>query len=128
MACSSVAAAGSVACSTSLWNGGRRLPEVLEARELLEVRLAELAAIRRSDEDLMAMRSALVAMEDEIASAGLGMDGDAAFHHAVHRAGNNKVLEHVIDGLAEAIRGDSPGIPQRAGPPEELAARPSQNP
>ena len=81
-----------------------RLPEVLEARELLEVRLAELAAIRRSDEDIMAMRSALVAMEDEIASAGLGMDGDAAFHHAVHRAGNNKVLEHVIDGLAEAIR------------------------
>jgi GntR family transcriptional repressor for pyruvate dehydrogenase complex len=49
------------------------------------------------------MRAALVAMEAEIASAGLGIDGDAAFHHAVHRAGNNKVLEHVIDGLADAI-------------------------
>ena len=80
-----------------------RLPEVLEARELLEVRLAELAATRRTDEDLASMRAALVAMEAEIASAGLGMDGDAAFHHAVHRAGDNKVLEHVIDGLAEAI-------------------------
>ena len=76
---------------------------MLEARELLEVRLAELAATRRTDDDLAAMRAALVAMEAEIASAGLGMDGDAAFHHAVHRAGNNKVLEHVIDGLAEAI-------------------------
>jgi len=80
-----------------------RLPEVLEARELLEVRLAELAATRRSDHDLAAMRTALVAMEAEIDSAGLGIDGDVAFHHAVHRAGNNKVLEHVIDGLAEAI-------------------------
>jgi GntR family transcriptional repressor for pyruvate dehydrogenase complex len=76
---------------------------VLEARELLEVRLAELAAMRRTDDDLAAMRAALVAMESEIAAAGLGIDGDAAFHHAVHRAGNNKVLEHVIDGLAEAI-------------------------
>ena len=34
---------------------------------------------------------------------GLGVEGDSLFHHAVHRAGNNKVLEHVIDGLAEAI-------------------------
>jgi GntR family transcriptional repressor for pyruvate dehydrogenase complex len=49
------------------------------------------------------MRAALVAMEAEIASERLGIDGDAAFHHAVHRAGDNKVLEHVIDGLAEAI-------------------------
>jgi GntR family transcriptional regulator, transcriptional repressor for pyruvate dehydrogenase complex len=80
-----------------------RLPEVLEARELLEVRLAELAAARRTEADLAAMRAALAEMEAEVASNGLGVDGDAAFHHAVHRAGNNKVLEHVIDGLAEAI-------------------------
>ncbi|MGA7910261.1 MAG: FadR/GntR family transcriptional regulator [Candidatus Dormiibacterota bacterium] len=80
-----------------------RLPEVLEARELLEVRLAELAATRRTEADLGAMRTALAAMEAEIASARLGIDGDAAFHHAIHRAGKNKVLEHVIDGLALAI-------------------------
>jgi GntR family transcriptional regulator, transcriptional repressor for pyruvate dehydrogenase complex len=80
-----------------------RLPEVLEARELLEVRLAELAAARRSEADLVAMRAALEEMEAEVASDRLGVDGDAAFHHAVHRAGNNKVLEHVIDGLADAI-------------------------
>jgi GntR family transcriptional repressor for pyruvate dehydrogenase complex len=80
-----------------------RLPEVLEARELLEVRLAELAAARRTAADLVAMRAALTEMEAEIDASGLGVDGDAAFHHAVHRAGNNKVLEHVIDGLADAI-------------------------
>lgn len=80
-----------------------RLPEVLEARELLEVRLAELAATRRAESDLVAMRAALEQMESEVDAAGLGLGGDSAFHHAVHRAGNNKVLEHVIDGLAEAI-------------------------
>ena len=80
-----------------------RLPEVLEARELLEVRLAELAATRRGLGDLAAMREALTQMEAELDDRGLGLGGDSAFHHAVHRAGNNKVLEHVIDGLAEAI-------------------------
>jgi GntR family transcriptional repressor for pyruvate dehydrogenase complex len=80
-----------------------RLPEVLEARELLEVRLAELAATRRTDADLEAMRSALARMAAEVEASRLGVDGDAAFHHAVHRAGNNKVLEHIIDGIAEAI-------------------------
>ena len=34
----------------------RRLPDVLEAREALETKLAELAAERRTDEDLAAMR------------------------------------------------------------------------
>jgi GntR family transcriptional regulator, transcriptional repressor for pyruvate dehydrogenase complex len=80
-----------------------RLPEVLEARELLEVRLAELAATRRAEADVVAMRTALAQMEADVAAAGLGVAGDTAFHHAVHRAGKNKVLEHVIDGLAEAI-------------------------
>ena len=80
-----------------------RLPEVLEARELLEVRLAELAATRRTPADLAAMHSALADMDAEVAAGGLGVPGDTAFHHAVHRAGNNTVLEHVIDGLAEAI-------------------------
>jgi GntR family transcriptional repressor for pyruvate dehydrogenase complex len=80
-----------------------RLPEVLEARETLEVRLAELAAVRRTRADVDAMRAALREMSADIAAGGLGVDGDAAFHHAVHQAAKNKVLEHVIDGLAEAI-------------------------
>jgi GntR family transcriptional regulator, transcriptional repressor for pyruvate dehydrogenase complex len=80
-----------------------RLPEVLETRELLEVRLAELAATRRTDDDLDAMHVALEEMRADVDASGLGFDGDAAFHHAIHRAGKNKVLEHVIDGLAEAI-------------------------
>src|SRR5260370_39668357 len=49
----------------------RRLPDVLEAREALEVKLAELAAVRRSEEDLAAMRTALGRLEAAIGAGGL---------------------------------------------------------
>src|ERR1700688_2149946 len=55
-----------------------RLPDVLEAREArepLEVKLAELAAHRRDREDIKSMRAATQAMEKEIASGGLGTEG-----------------------------------------------------
>src|ERR1700736_3737824 len=52
----------------------RRLPDVLEAREALEVKLAELAALRRSDGDLATMRQALSRMADEIQAGGLGTE------------------------------------------------------
>ncbi|HXM71412.1 MAG TPA: GntR family transcriptional regulator, partial [Thermoanaerobaculia bacterium] len=49
----------------------RRLPDVLEAREALEVKLAELAATHCGDDDLAAMRAALTMMEREINAGGL---------------------------------------------------------
>ncbi|MEA2634289.1 MAG: GntR family transcriptional regulator, transcriptional repressor for pyruvate dehydrogenase complex [Chloroflexota bacterium] len=98
----------------------RRLPEVLEAREALEVKLAELAAARRTKEDLTAMHAALRIMEREIRTKGLGTDGDAAFHHAVASAARNQVLLHLIDAMAEAIKEtrveslSEPGRPPRS--------------
>jgi GntR family transcriptional regulator, transcriptional repressor for pyruvate dehydrogenase complex len=82
----------------------RRLPEVFEAREALEVKLAELAAVRRGRNDLAAMRRALRRMTDEVAAGGTGIEGDTEFHDAIAAAARNKVLEHVIGGLADAIR------------------------
>src|SRR5487761_325938 len=52
----------------------RRLPDVLEAREALEVKLAELAAAHRADEDLDAMKAAVRTMEEEINAGGLGTE------------------------------------------------------
>src|SRR3979490_3323105 len=49
----------------------RRLPEVLEAREALEVKLAELAAARRTGGDLAAMQAAITKMDLEIQAGGL---------------------------------------------------------
>src|SRR5687767_3575307 len=44
----------------------KRLPDVLEAREALETKLAELAAERRTDAELETIRAALDFMRDEI--------------------------------------------------------------
>jgi GntR family transcriptional repressor for pyruvate dehydrogenase complex len=101
----------------------RRLPDVLDAREALEVKLAELAAGRRSERDLHAMEAALHEMEMEVRAGGLGIDGDAAFHHAIALAARNEVLLHLIDAMAEVIqesRVESLSEPGR--PPRSLEA------
>ena len=101
----------------------RRLPDVLEAREALEVKLAELAATHRGDDDLAAMRAALTMMGREINAGGLGTEGDSAFHHAIALAARNQVLLHLIDAMAEVIqesRVESLSEPGR--PPRSLEA------
>lgn len=54
----------------------QRLPDILDAREALETKLAELAAQRRSAEDMVALDRALELMEAEMAAGGLGEQGD----------------------------------------------------
>jgi len=101
----------------------RRLPDVLEAREALEVKLAELAATHRGDEDLAAMTSALSMMERDVGAGGLGIEGDSAFHHAIALAARNQVLLHLIDAMADVIqesRVESLSEPGR--PPRSLEA------
>jgi GntR family transcriptional repressor for pyruvate dehydrogenase complex len=89
---------------TKLLERRRRLPDVLEAREALEVKLAELAARHRSAVDLGAMNAAIVQMEVEIGGGGVGTEGDAAFHHAIAQAARNEILLHLIEAMAEVIQ------------------------
>jgi GntR family transcriptional repressor for pyruvate dehydrogenase complex len=108
---------------TKLLERRRRLPDVLEAREALEVKLAELAAAHRSEQDLTAMKAALTQMQGEIAAGGVGIEGDAAFHHAIALAARNEILLHMIDAMAEVIqesRVESLSEPGR--PPRSLEA------
>src|SRR6202035_2268575 len=101
----------------------RRLPDVLEAREALEVKLAELAAARRTKDDLTAMHAALRIIEKKIKTTGFGTDGDAAFHHAVAAAARNDVLLHLIDAMADAIQETRvESLSERARPPRSLEA------
>jgi GntR family transcriptional repressor for pyruvate dehydrogenase complex len=101
----------------------RRLPDVLEAREAVEVKLAELAARRRNRNDLADMRTALDRMDKEIQEGGLGTEGDAAFHHAIALAARNEVLLHLVDAMAEVI-GESriESLSEPGRPPRSLAA------
>jgi GntR family transcriptional regulator, transcriptional repressor for pyruvate dehydrogenase complex len=108
---------------TKLLERRRRLPDVLEAREALEVKLAELAAAHRGDGDLKSMEAALAQMEAEVNAGGLGIEGDAAFHHSIALASRNEILLHLIDAMAEVIqesRVESLSEPGR--PPRSLEA------
>lgn len=98
----------------------RRLPDVLEARETLETKLAALAAERRTDSDLKALREALAHMAAEITDGGDGAEGDRRFHAAVTAAAHSGLLADFMRSIAEQItesRNESlrqPGRPARS--------------
>jgi GntR family transcriptional regulator, transcriptional repressor for pyruvate dehydrogenase complex len=98
----------------------RRLPDVLDAREALETKLAELAARRREDVDVEAMESALRLMEAEISAGGEGAEGDRRFHAAVTAAARSSLLAEFMKVIADQItesRHESlrqPGRPRRS--------------
>lgn len=82
----------------------RRLPEVIEAREALEVKLASLAAQRRTDEDVERIDEALVQMERDIDAGGRGLEGDELFHGAVTAAARSSLLADLMAEISAAIR------------------------
>ncbi|ANZ40892.1 GntR family transcriptional regulator [Lentzea guizhouensis] len=98
----------------------KRLPDVLEAREAMETKLAELAAERRTEAELEAIRAALDFMRDEIAAGGFGVEGDRRFHAAVTAAAHSSLLADFMKTIATQItesRTESlrqPGRPSRS--------------
>lgn len=101
----------------------RRLPEVLEARDALETKLAELAATRRTEADLAAIDDALEAMGAAIDRGDIGAEEDERFHAAVTAAAHNAVIGNLMQRLAvplEELRLESLSQPGR--PPLSLAS------
>ncbi|HEX7304482.1 FadR/GntR family transcriptional regulator [Lentzea sp.] len=98
----------------------KRLPDVLEAREALETKLAELAAERRTDAELEDIRQALVFMGEEIENGANGVEGDRRFHAAVTAAAHSSLLADFMTTIATQItesRTESlrqPGRPSRS--------------
>lgn len=100
----------------------RHLPEVLEARAALEVKIAELAAQRRTTQDLHHLDAALQDMEADIEAGGIGLDADATFHRGLALAAHNQILLGLMDSLSDDIaetRFESLSQPGR--PPRSLA-------
>jgi DNA-binding GntR family transcriptional regulator len=80
--------------------------DATEARDLLELRrsldplAAALAAERRTDADLDAVRTALDGLEALDTSPSLAqLESHHRFHAAIHRASHNALLIDVLDGL-----------------------------
>jgi GntR family transcriptional repressor for pyruvate dehydrogenase complex len=97
-------AVGSAKITDAIRAHADRLPEIIEARDALETKLAALAAVRRTAEDLSRIRSALDDMERDIESGGRGVDGDERFHGAVTAAAHSPLLAQMMDTISELIR------------------------
>lgn len=66
------------------------IQRTFEFRAALEGEAAYLAAKRRSEEDLVALRKALKVLDQCVAEGNLGVDADEIFHIAVCRASENQ--------------------------------------
>ena len=96
--------AGSTKVVSALRRHAQQLPEIIEAREALETKLAALAAERRTTSDLAAIDEALEVMEQDIAAGGRGVEGDELFHAAVTAAGHSALLARLMAEISELIR------------------------
>lgn len=73
--------------------------QIFELRLLVEVGAAELAARRRTDKDVRAMRLQLGRMSEALAAGGDGSDADDAFHRAIAAATHNGYVRRFVEFL-----------------------------
>jgi DNA-binding FadR family transcriptional regulator len=92
---------------------GRELRDVLEVRRTLEVEAARMAAARRTDESLAALREAEAERDAAVAAvADAGPEAieraaraDTDFHMAVVRCSGNALLAELYRGVVETVAG-----------------------
>jgi len=80
-----------------------RLPEIIEARDALESKLAALAAQRRSDDDMARIDAALDEMERDIDDGGRGVEGDELFHASITAAAHSSLLARMMAEISDLI-------------------------
>lgn len=74
--------------------------DLFETRRTLEVKLAGLAAERRSEEDLAAMRQALARMRESFGNPELWCRHEIGFHDNIVRAARNAVMSTIMEMLS----------------------------
>ena len=78
--------------------------ELYEARKILEVQAAGLAAERAEEDEIIEMFEALEIMRRDLESHQLGEDADHHFHYAIARASHNKILFRLMNTLSDTMR------------------------
>jgi GntR family transcriptional repressor for pyruvate dehydrogenase complex len=97
-------ASGTSKVVNALHRHAERIPEVIEAREALECKLAALAAVRRTEEDLARIDEAIEVMAADIDRGGRGLEGDELFHAAVTAAGHSGLLQRLMHEIGDLVR------------------------
>ena len=109
--------------TAELARGNPQLPALGEVRNTLEALAAELAALRRVDEDLARMVEAVRAMDAEVSQGEDGIEGDRQFHAAILATARNPVLDDLLGSLAAGAAQIAVASLRRPGqPPRSLAA------
>jgi GntR family transcriptional repressor for pyruvate dehydrogenase complex len=95
----------SMASSVSMLIRGRRikLADLMETREALEPFCAELAALKRTDDDLALLDAANEAIADPDADLPAFLQANLDWHVGVAMAGNNELLIGFMTALSQAI-------------------------
>jgi GntR family transcriptional regulator, transcriptional repressor for pyruvate dehydrogenase complex len=83
---------------------GRSASELIEARRLLEVELAGLAAERANPEEVASIKDHLAEMRLHRADVERYTESDMRFHLAVARGAHNEVLLDLLETLQHIIR------------------------
>ncbi len=78
--------------------------EVYEVREALEVQAARLAASRRTDGDIAALRARLAEREQARGHQAAFVEADLAFHRSVVAAAHNPLLAEMFESFAAVLR------------------------
>ena len=82
----------------------KRVKDILELREAVEVKTASLASQRRTEQDLGAMKNALNEMERAIRNNTSGEVADLKFHLAIAKAADNPFLYELLHNIADKIQ------------------------
>ncbi len=76
---------------------------LFELRLITEPAAAELAAVRRSEDDVVAMRQALDIMQRETLQTEAGRKADLEFHHVLIHATGNEALASLSSSIEAAV-------------------------
>lgn len=79
--------------------------QIAEVRRALEAEVAALAATRRDDADVAALRAAFAAIDAAVTEGRDGVDEDVAFHRAIADAARNPYLIATLQYLRQFLHG-----------------------
>jgi GntR family transcriptional repressor for pyruvate dehydrogenase complex len=91
---------------TLMLRGGKAeldFAKVMEVRRTLEVEIARLAALRRTDEDIQQLEEILRVTEEACADRDRFAQCDVEFHSALARATHNELLSVLLDSISDVM-------------------------
>jgi len=88
--------------SLSLSLEGMTIDEVIEVRETVELKSCSLAALRRTDEDLIRLRECLPSIDSGVSSK-LFYEQDYKFHQAIAKSTHNRMVIITIEAITLSL-------------------------